>query len=127
MQALEPCTPSPTATMAAARPLLSLPGLSCGGLGCRPCRACLQAVERFVVGHEEFGEVQFLVPVDLRGLDLDKLILMAKGRIQVFSPPTQGTEHIGAHEETAGLEPFYPWHLCRASHSLALSMGPRLD
>ena len=41
----------------------------------------LQAVERFVVGHAYYGEVQFLVPVDLRGLDLDKTVALAKGRI----------------------------------------------
>ena len=37
-----------------------------------------------MLGHEEFGEVQFLAEVDLRGLDLDSLIDMGKGRIQLY-------------------------------------------
>lgn len=49
----------------------------------------MQAVERFVLGHEDFGEVQFLLPVDLRGLNLDTLVLLAKGRIQVCYVPSQ--------------------------------------
>ena len=44
----------------------------------------MQALERFVIGREDLGEVQFLVPVDLVGLDLDKLIDIEKGRIQVY-------------------------------------------
>ena len=39
-----------------------------------------------MVGHEDWGEVQFLLPVDLRGLNLDSVVAMAKGRIQVLLP-----------------------------------------
>ena len=44
----------------------------------------LQAVDRFVVGREDLGEVQFLLPVDLLGLDLDKVVDIEKGKIQVY-------------------------------------------
>jgi len=44
----------------------------------------LQAMDRFVVGREEVGEVQFLLPVDLVGMDLDNVIEIEKGKIQVY-------------------------------------------
>lgn len=47
----------------------------------------LQRLERFVVGRAEVGEVQFLLPVDLRGADLDSLVEIEKGKIQVYGLP----------------------------------------
>ncbi len=44
----------------------------------------VQAIDRFVVGREDLGEVQFLLPVDLVGLDLDKIVDIEKGKIQVY-------------------------------------------
>ena len=44
----------------------------------------LQAIDRFVVGREEVGEVQFLLPVDLVGMDLDNVVEIEKGKIQVY-------------------------------------------
>ena len=44
----------------------------------------LQAMDRFVVGREEIGEVQFLLPVDLVGMDLDNVVEIEKGKIQVY-------------------------------------------
>ena len=44
----------------------------------------MKVVDRFVVGREDLGEVQFLLPVDLVGLDLDKIIDIDKGKIQVY-------------------------------------------
>lgn len=43
-----------------------------------------QALDRFVVGKEDTGEVQFLLPVNLVGADLDNLVDIEKGRIQVY-------------------------------------------
>ena len=48
---------------------------------------CAQAMDRFVIGREDVGEVQFLLPVDLVGLDLDNLVEIEKGRIQVYGTP----------------------------------------
>lgn len=57
----------------------------------RPLLSCtilssleLQAMERFVVGREEVGEVQFLLPADLVGIDLDNVVEIEKGKIQVY-------------------------------------------
>lgn len=58
----------------------------------------LQAVDRFVIGHSDLGEVQFLLPVDLLGLDFDSIVDIDKGKIQVYGlegqspapPPGQG-------------------------------------
>ena len=47
----------------------------------------MQAVQRFVIGHKEFGEVQFLREVDICGLALDTLIDIGKGRIQLYGVP----------------------------------------
>ncbi|BDA51457.1 probable inactive phenolphthiocerol synthesis polyketide s at N-terminal half [Coccomyxa sp. Obi] len=47
----------------------------------------LKAVERFVVGRKDVGEVAFIDPVDLRGVDLDAILDMDKGRIQVYGVP----------------------------------------
>ena len=44
----------------------------------------VKAVDRFVVGREDLGEVQFLLPVDLVRLDLDRIIDIEKGKIQVY-------------------------------------------
>ncbi len=41
-------------------------------------------MDRFVVGREEVGEVQFLLPVDLVGMDLDNVVEIEKGKIQVY-------------------------------------------
>lgn len=40
-----------------------------------------------MVGKEELGEVQFLLPIDVRGLDLDGIIEVEKGKIQVYGLP----------------------------------------
>ena len=47
----------------------------------------VQAVERFVVGRNDVGEVAFIGPVDVRGLILDDIIDIEKGRIQVYGLP----------------------------------------
>ena len=47
----------------------------------------VQAVERFVVGRKDVGEVAFIGPVDVRGLSLDDIIDIEKGRIQVYGLP----------------------------------------
>ena len=55
-------------------------------------------MERFVVGREDTGEVEFLLPVNLVGLDLDAIVGIEKGRIQLYGvgdsegapPPGQG-------------------------------------
>jgi Nucleoporin autopeptidase len=43
-------------------------------------------LERFVVGKEDVGEVQFLQPVNVLGVDLDNIVDIEKGKIQVYSP-----------------------------------------
>lgn len=48
----------------------------------------LAAVDRFVIGREDIGEVLFLRPVDLRGLDLDSLIDIEKGKIALYPEPS---------------------------------------
>ena len=40
-----------------------------------------------MIGREDVGEVQFLLPVNLLGLDLDNLVEIEKGRIQVYGIP----------------------------------------
>lgn len=58
--------------------------------------ASLQAIDRFVIGNEDLGEVQFLLPVNLLGLNLDNLVEIDKGKIQVYGlegqelPPPPG-------------------------------------
>lgn len=47
----------------------------------------MQAVERFVVGRKDVGEVAFIDAVDLRGMVLDAVVDMDKGRIQVYGLP----------------------------------------
>ncbi len=47
----------------------------------------LQAVDRFVVGRKGVGEVAFIGSVDVRGLHLDRIIDIEKGRIQVYGLP----------------------------------------
>lgn len=47
----------------------------------------VQALDRFVIGREDVGEVQFLLPVDVTGLDLDDVIDIEKGKIQVYGLP----------------------------------------
>ena len=44
----------------------------------------VQAIERFVLGRAEVGEIQFLSGVDLCGVSLDPLIEIEKGRIQLY-------------------------------------------
>ena len=46
----------------------------------------LAAVPRFVIGRAGVGEVAFLYPVDLRGADLDKVVVIERGRISVYPP-----------------------------------------
>ena len=46
--------------------------------------ACMQAVERLVIGRKDAGEVAFIDPVDLRGLRLDDVVDIDKGRIQLY-------------------------------------------
>lgn len=57
----------------------------------------LAYVERFVIGREDIGEVLFINPVDLRGLDLDSIIDIEKGKIALYPessakkpPPGEG-------------------------------------
>ncbi|CAL8465609.1 g5145 [Coccomyxa elongata] len=47
----------------------------------------LKAVERFVIGRKDVGEVAFIDPVDLREVDLDAIIDMDKGHILVYGLP----------------------------------------
>ena len=44
-------------------------------------------MERFVIGRKDVGEVAFIGPVDVRGLVLDDIIDIDKGRIQVYGLP----------------------------------------
>ena len=44
----------------------------------------MQAVERLVIGRTGAGEVAFIDPVDLRGMRLDDMVDIDKGRIQVY-------------------------------------------
>ena len=48
---------------------------------------CTQAVDRFVIGRKDVGEVAFIGPVDVRGLVLDDIIDVEKGRIQIYGLP----------------------------------------
>lgn len=41
-------------------------------------------MERFVIGREEYGEVQFLLPVNLVNVDRDNLVEIEKGKTQVY-------------------------------------------
>ncbi len=45
-------------------------------------------MQRFVIGRENTGEVQFLHPVNVLKLDLDSVIDIEKGRIQVYGLPS---------------------------------------
>ena len=47
----------------------------------------MQAVDRFVIGRKDVGEVAFIGPVDVRGLVLDDIIDVEKGRIQIYGLP----------------------------------------
>ena len=47
----------------------------------------MQAVERLVIGKKDMGEVAFIDAVDLRGLCLDDIVNIEKGRIQVYGLP----------------------------------------
>ena len=47
----------------------------------------VQAVERFVIGREHLGEVQFLRPVNVLDVNLDSVIDIEKGRIQMYGLP----------------------------------------
>lgn len=50
-------------------------------------------VPRLVVGRTGVGELAFLYPVDLRGLDLDKAVLLERGRFALYpvQPSSVGT------------------------------------
>lgn len=50
----------------------------------------VQAVERFIVGKKDVGEVAYIDSVDLRKANLDHIIDIDKGRIQVYGLP-EGT------------------------------------
>ena len=47
----------------------------------------VQAMDRFIIGRQDLGELQFLLPVDVRGLDLDSLVAIDKGRVQLYGLP----------------------------------------
>ena len=47
----------------------------------------LQAVDRLVIGKKDVGEVAFIGSVDLRGLVLDDIVDIDKGKIQVYGLP----------------------------------------
>lgn len=47
----------------------------------------MQAVDRFVIGRKDIGEVAFIGSVDLRGLVLDDIVDIEKGKIQVYGLP----------------------------------------
>ena len=47
----------------------------------------LQAVDRLVIGKKDIGEVAFIGAVDLRGLVLDNIVDIDKGKIQVYGLP----------------------------------------
>lgn len=57
-----------------------------------------QAVERFVIGERGVGEVAFIGPVNVLGLDLDSAVHFSRGRVQVYGaaqglhlpPPGEG-------------------------------------
>ena len=48
----------------------------------------LLTVERFVIGREDTGEVMFLNPVDLCGVNLDSVIEIEKGKIILYPDST---------------------------------------
>lgn len=48
----------------------------------------LQKVEHFIVGRKDVGEVRFLYPVNLRHANLDELITIKKGKINIYPPGT---------------------------------------
>lgn len=56
----------------------------------------MQAVDRFVIGRRDVGEVAFIGLVDVRGLVLDDIIDVEKGRIQIYGLPG------GAHRPAVG-------------------------
>lgn len=56
----------------------------------------MQAVDRFVIGRRDAGEVAFIGLVDVRGLVLDEIIDIEKGRIQIYGLPG------GAHRPAVG-------------------------
>ena len=47
----------------------------------------LKAVERLVIGRKDAGEVAFIDAIDLRGMCLDDIVDIDKGRIQVYGLP----------------------------------------
>lgn len=64
-------------------PTLSAPGYFCippPQALARLSSAQLAALPRFVLGHRDHGEFQFLQPVDLRGARLDAMLRMDRGR-----------------------------------------------
>ena len=63
--------------------------------------ALLASVSNFVVAREDKGQVRWLQPVDVRGLDLDSIITVDTGVVEVRCLPC-----------SPGLD---PWVCCRAS------------
>ena len=51
-----------------------------------------------MIGRKDMGELQFLGPVDVRGLDLDATVEIDKGRIQVCSLTSADERNIGSAE-----------------------------
>lgn len=50
----------------------------------REDEASLQRVSSFVVGRDGIGSVKWLDPVDVRGIDLDSIIELSRGSIEVY-------------------------------------------
>jgi nuclear pore complex protein Nup98-Nup96 len=49
----------------------------------------LKAVGRFTVGRVGVGEVTFLYPTDLRGVNLDNVVVIEKGKIAMYPAPVR--------------------------------------
>lgn len=51
----------------------------------------LKAVDNFVIGAHSYGSIRFLQPIDVRGLNLDDLVVFDTCTIEVY--PKTGTKH----------------------------------
>lgn len=49
----------------------------------------LAALDRFIIGRRGIGEIRYLYPVDVRGIDLDDSVTIKKGSIQVAGPQSR--------------------------------------
>lgn len=81
----------------------------------------LAAVERFVLGRKDIGEVLFISPVDLRGLDLDSLIDIEKGKIVVYPEPSPAKPPPGKGLNMPALLTFRRMHVKQRGDATAVA------